>query len=78
MKKQHVLDVFGGTSNTATVMGLTRQAVSAWPEDLPPRTVDQLIGVAFRAGKMMELLDCSKIAGGKPPKVLKTVKFYDE
>ena len=67
MDKQHALDVFGGSSELARELGIQRQAVSAWPDPLPQKTVDRLIGLAFRRGKILALVGASKLDGGTRP-----------
>ena len=38
--------MLGGTvSATATAMGISYQAVDKWPDDLPPRIAERVIGV---------------------------------
>jgi hypothetical protein len=61
MDRKHAFDVFGGPVELAHLMGLRRQTVYAWPEKLPPKTVDRLIGLAFRHGKVLELVGASKL-----------------
>jgi len=61
MKKQHAFDVFGGPVELARIMGLRRQSVYAWPDELPQRTIDRLIGIAFRRGQILELIGASKL-----------------
>ena len=61
MNKQHALDVFGGSTELARELGIQRQAVSAWPDPLPQKTVDRLIGLAFRRGKILDLIGASKL-----------------
>jgi hypothetical protein len=61
MDKQHALDVFGGAAELARELGIQRQAVSAWPDPLPQKTVDRLIGLAFRKGRMLEFIGASKL-----------------
>jgi hypothetical protein len=50
MKKQDALYVFGGLAGTGQALGLTTQAVSKWPEELPLKYVDRVVGGAFRLG----------------------------
>jgi hypothetical protein len=61
MDKKHALDVFGGSTELARELGIQRQAVSAWPDPLPQKTVDRLIGLAFRRGKILQLVGASKL-----------------
>ena len=50
IKKQHVIDFFLGVPKTAEVLGITRAAVHGWPDPLPPRIADRVIGAAYRKG----------------------------
>jgi hypothetical protein len=56
MQKQHAIDVFGSAADLARELGMTRQAVQAWPDPLGQKQVDRLIGLAVRKGKVIELL----------------------
>lgn len=48
MTKTQALAIFGTTRSLADALGITRSAVSQWPEDLPPRLVDEIVGAALR------------------------------
>jgi hypothetical protein len=50
MKKQDALWVFGGLAGTGQALGLTRQAVDKWPDELAQKHVDRVVGGAFRLG----------------------------
>jgi len=54
MKKSSVLRLFDPqkrrVTKTAEAVGLTRQAVYCWPEDLPQETADRVVGAALRMG----------------------------
>jgi DNA-binding transcriptional regulator YdaS (Cro superfamily) len=39
MKKQEVIEFFGGNNAAARALGITKAAVSAWGEDVPPLRV---------------------------------------
>ena len=67
MDKAHALGVFGGAAELARELGIQRQAVSAWPDPLPQKTVDRLIGLAFRKGRILELIGASKLDAQTPP-----------
>jgi hypothetical protein len=56
MQKQHAIDVFGSAADLARELGMTRQAVQAWPDPLTQKQIDRLIGLAVRKGKVIELL----------------------
>jgi hypothetical protein len=51
MRKSSALDFFGGPVKTAAAIGINPQAVSDWPEMLPPRIADRVIAAAVRAGR---------------------------
>lgn len=51
MDKTRVMDFFGGREATAHAIGCTPQAVSDWPDELPPRIQDRVIAAAVREGK---------------------------
>ncbi len=50
MDKKEAIRVFGTASALARAMGVTRSAVSQWPEKLPPRVGDRVIAAAVRSG----------------------------
>jgi hypothetical protein len=64
MDKRHVFQTFGGAAELARLLGIRRQAVYAWPDELPQAQVDRLIGLAFRTGKLHILLPSSKLQDG--------------
>ena len=55
MNKRHAFHIFGGPAELARLLGLRRQAVYAWPDELPQKTVDRLIGLAWRLDKIREV-----------------------
>jgi len=61
MKRQHAFDTFGGPVELARLLGLRRQSVYAWPDELPQRVIDRLIGLAFRRGLILDLIGASKL-----------------
>ena len=50
MDKKTAVQIFGTQSAIADALGITRSAVSQWPEQLDQRTTDELIGAALRIG----------------------------
>lgn len=49
MKKAQAIELLGGTvSAAASAMGVTYQAVDKWPENLPQRISDRVLGVWVR------------------------------
>jgi len=50
MRKQDAIQLLGGTTkDAAAVLGVTFQAVSKWPDQLPDRIADRVRGAAVRA-----------------------------
>ena len=52
MKKSDAVALWGSHRKIARDLGISRQAVQAWPEELPLFQVDRLIGAAIRTGKL--------------------------
>ena len=51
MRKEIAIAMFGRTqSDAARALGISRQAVSQWPEELRPEQVDRVVGAAVRLG----------------------------
>jgi hypothetical protein len=51
MTKTEAIDLLGGTaSSAAAAVGVTISAVSQWPDLLPERIEQRVIGAAFKAG----------------------------
>jgi S1-C subfamily serine protease len=51
MQKKHAIDLLGGTvAKAADAIGINSQAISQWPEDLPPRLADRVIAACLRTG----------------------------
>ena len=50
MTKTQVIRAFGTTRKTAEALGLTTQAVYAWPETLPQSLEDKIVGAMHRLG----------------------------
>ena len=47
--KQDAIRIFGGTMKAVgDALGISRQAVYQWPEELPQDTSDRLVGAAIR------------------------------
>lgn len=61
MTKKEALELFGGAKKTADALGITVQAVCAWPERLPRRISDRVLGAAYRAGVLPPRIEqCDK------------------
>lgn len=52
MKKQSAIALFGTGTALAHALGITKSAVSQWPEELPQRIADEIHGAAIRLGKI--------------------------
>ncbi|WP_081686725.1 UTP--glucose-1-phosphate uridylyltransferase GalU [Chitinilyticum litopenaei] len=50
MRKSEALQLFGNQTRLAEALGLGRSAVSQWPDELPQRQADQVLGAALRLG----------------------------
>lgn len=48
--KHEMVRIFLNQAKAASACGVTRGAVTQWPEDLPQRISDQVIGAAIRTG----------------------------
>ncbi len=49
MTKAQIFRYYGGATATAKAFGLTRAAVHAWPDKLPEKLVDRIVGRILRA-----------------------------
>ena len=51
MQKLKAIELLGGTVTKASeAIGINSQAVSQWPDPLPPRLVDRVIAACVRTG----------------------------
>ena len=51
MKKLQALELLGGTvAKAAEAIGINSQAISQWPDELPPRLADRVIAACVRSG----------------------------
>ena len=48
MQKTQALGIFGTAKSLADALGVTPSAVSQWPERLPSRLADEIVGAALR------------------------------
>ena len=52
MTKREAINLFGTASGLARALGITRQSVHAWPDELDQGRADRVIGAAIRLGKL--------------------------
>ena len=67
MKKLDAIQLLGGTvSLAADAIGIKSQAVSQWPEELPPRLVDRVQAALWRLqqAKTPELVTQKEVGHG--------------
>lgn len=48
MTKSQAIELFGSVTELAAALGIQRQAVYQWPEELKQRTADEIVGAATR------------------------------
>ena len=53
MTKDYAKYLFGGTQKMADAVGVTRQAIYDWPDELKQKQSDLVIGAAFRLDIVM-------------------------
>lgn len=51
MTKSEAISIFGSGAELARALGITRAAISQWPEILHQRDIDRVTGAALRLGK---------------------------
>lgn len=54
MKRETAIAAFGGVAKLAAALGITRQAIYQWPDDLPQDQSDRVYGAAMRIGIQIE------------------------
>ena len=57
MTKSQAKYIFRGTQKLADALGLSRQAIHKWPEQLPQRTIDLIVGASTRLDIRIEFPD---------------------
>jgi len=55
MDKQTLINAMGGVMNVAKLVGISNKAVYQWPDILPPRIYDRVIGAAWRQNRIDEI-----------------------
>ena len=53
MTKQEAINTFGTAANLARALGMTRAAISMWPDELDNERPDRVRGAAIRLRKKM-------------------------
>ena len=48
MKKQDVIEKIGSQVKVAALLGIKQASVAGWPDDLPQRIADRVIGAMHR------------------------------
>jgi len=52
MTKSEAIKIFSSVASLAGALGISRQAVYKWPNDLPQEQVDRIVGAAIRTGRI--------------------------
>lgn len=52
MTKLEAITLFTSVTKLARVLGVTRQAIYKWPDDLSQDQVDRVTGAAYRTGRL--------------------------
>jgi UTP--glucose-1-phosphate uridylyltransferase len=52
MTKSQAIELFGSTSALWKALGITRQGLHQWPEELAQDQIDRVTGAAIRTGRM--------------------------
>lgn len=50
MSKDQAIKLFGQVKDLANALGVTRQAIYQWPDELPQHQIDRINGAALRVG----------------------------
>lgn len=54
MDKAKAIEMFGSAASLARALGVTRQAISQWPDVLTQQQTDRVIGAALRTGNLFK------------------------
>jgi len=57
MDKQIVIALWHNKRRAAKALGITRQAIQNWPDELPLFQRDRVVGAAIRDGKVRDLVE---------------------
>lgn len=66
MKRETAIEAFGGVAKLAVALGITRQAVYQWPDDLAQDQSDRVRGAAVRIGIPIEKVGVGETAFTEP------------
>ena len=53
LTKQQAIETFGSQAEIGRALGVSRGAISLWPDQLSQRQTDELVGAANRLGKKL-------------------------
>lgn len=53
LTKSQAIGIFGSQAEIGRALGISRSAVSLWPEALDQRKSDEIVGAATRLGKQL-------------------------
>ena len=56
MNRDELIQSMGGAKEVASMLDVSFQAIYKWPETLPLRIMDRVIGAAWRKGRIQDLL----------------------
>jgi len=62
MTKTDAIRVFGTRTKLAAALGITKQAISLWPEELDTARADRVRGAALRTNRVFELTEKDRAA----------------
>lgn len=66
MKKSSAVEAFGTVAALAAALGVTRQAIYQWPDELPESVADRVRGAALRTGKAVPEFPVIACTGSMP------------
>lgn len=52
MTKTQLIDLFGTQSEVARLIGITRASVCQWPEQIPVRLANEIVGASLKAKRL--------------------------
>lgn len=52
MRKAEAAELFGNQTRLGEALGLSRAAISAWPDELDLARADRVVGAAIRLGRI--------------------------